>query len=216
MPINNVSKHDRAIANKLVEMNPVSKLIYILPVDRDLTNLHFSFLLSFLEIASKGIEGVLINLQVLIFVIVVDRGMNRESTIRWWKVIYCCFTSVGLINAATMERFMESFHNRCTRVRVTCSLIIFASLKGVIEEEATCSFVPTARDRVIAITSKGFKGKQSRFCESSQPVVKTHANIFIDCVNLKLVERRSNMVIFAIIYPAFQFQSERINIKSLR
>lgn len=36
MPINNVSKHDRAIANKLVEMNPVSKLIYILPVDRDL------------------------------------------------------------------------------------------------------------------------------------------------------------------------------------
>lgn len=82
MPINNVSKHDRAIANKLVEMNPASKLIYILPVDRDLTNLHFSFLLSFLEIASKGIEGVLINLQVLIFVIVVDRGMNRESTIR--------------------------------------------------------------------------------------------------------------------------------------
>lgn len=60
MPINNVSKHDRAIANKLVEMNPASKLIYILPVDRDLTNLHFSFLLSFLEIASKGIEGVLI------------------------------------------------------------------------------------------------------------------------------------------------------------
>lgn len=82
MPINNVSKHDRAIANKLVEMNPVSKLIYILPVDRDLTNLHFFFLLSFLEIASKGIEGVLINVQVLIFAIVVDRGMNRESTIR--------------------------------------------------------------------------------------------------------------------------------------
>lgn len=116
-----------------------------------------------------------------------------------------------LINAVTVERFhgivSQSMHASASYLFI--NYFRLAQRSEIEVGGATCSFVPTARDRIITITSKGFKGKQSRFCESSPaPVVKTHANIFIDYITRRLSFFPDNFS------PFFQYQSEGRIVKS--